>query len=163
MLAGAYGMVTLHWGWLLGMVFCMGLNSIHPVQSCAQRLHSGIVSDGTRPWDQRPVQAGHHRHHPVGHCAGRRGPGSELVRHSLSVRPLARSGYRPSGSRGGTYRHYLSCRTPRHEQRQFLSLVQAAGFLPPSARRPPGSGPTSDTLRRSLFLFPVHAACSDNQ
>lgn len=27
MLAGAYGMVTLHWGWLLGMVFCMGLNS----------------------------------------------------------------------------------------------------------------------------------------
>lgn len=26
MLAGAYGMVTLHWGWL-GMVFCMGLNS----------------------------------------------------------------------------------------------------------------------------------------
>lgn len=27
MTAGAYGMVTLHWGWLLGMVFCMGLNS----------------------------------------------------------------------------------------------------------------------------------------
>lgn len=27
MTAGAYGMVTLHWGWLLGMIFCMGLNS----------------------------------------------------------------------------------------------------------------------------------------
>lgn len=27
MLAGAYGIVTLHWGWMLGMVFCMGLNS----------------------------------------------------------------------------------------------------------------------------------------
>lgn len=27
MSAGAYGMVTLHWEWLLAMVFCMGLNS----------------------------------------------------------------------------------------------------------------------------------------
>lgn len=27
MLAGAYGIVTLHWGWMLAMVFCMGLNS----------------------------------------------------------------------------------------------------------------------------------------
>lgn len=27
MLAGAYGIVTLHWGWMLAMVCCMGLNS----------------------------------------------------------------------------------------------------------------------------------------
>ena len=77
MLAGAMGIATLQWGWILLMVFCMGLQ-FHHVQP---GLNSSVPELFNRACAARQCcfQTGNNGHHTAGHCPGWLCAGSKLV------------------------------------------------------------------------------------
>ena len=86
MLAGAWGMVTLDWNWMLAMTFCMGLSStlFSPALN-----HPRTVPRRPSPPHQRLVQARNHGVHPVRGIPRRDRAGSGMDRNGLPLRPLA--------------------------------------------------------------------------
>lgn len=88
MLAGAWGMVTLDWNWMLAMTFCMGLSS-----TLFSPALNGSIPElfpvGQVPPHQRLVQARNHGVHPVRGIPRRDRAGSGMDRNGLPLRPLA--------------------------------------------------------------------------